>query len=70
MCMTIAAHSLDAWLASQERMMRAWVAEVALDPDADLHLVERLESHCRWLAQERAWLAAAASFAPERAAAG
>jgi hypothetical protein len=51
--MTYAAHSLAAWLESQERMMRAWVSEAALDPYADHGLLMRLETHCRWLAEER-----------------
>jgi len=53
MCMAIAAQSFDAWLESQERMMRAWLTEAALDPSADGAQLERLEQHCRWLAEER-----------------
>jgi hypothetical protein len=54
MCMAIAAQSFDAWLESQERMMRAWLSEAALDPTADHAQLARLEAHCRWLAAERA----------------
>jgi len=57
MCMSIAVESLAAWLESQERMMRAWCADAALDPAADLRQIARLEAHCRWLAEERAQLA-------------
>jgi hypothetical protein len=53
MCMMIAAASLSAWLDTQERMMRAWLAEAALEPDADVDHIERLERHCAWLAEER-----------------
>ncbi len=58
MCMTIAVGSMAAWLESQERMMAAWCAEAALDPAADLARIERLQAHCRWLAEERALWAA------------
>lgn len=54
MCMSIAAESFAAWLETQERMMRAWVAQAALDPAADTRQIARLEAHCRWLARERA----------------
>jgi hypothetical protein len=57
--MAIAAGSLAAWLESQERIMRAWLSEAALDPNADEALLERLDRHCQWLAQERALLEAA-----------
>lgn len=49
MCMMIAKESLNSWLATQERMMRAWIEEAALDPNADQSLLERLEAHCTWL---------------------
>jgi hypothetical protein len=53
MCMTIAAASVEAWLETQERLLRAVCAEAALDVDADPELVARWERHCRWLSDER-----------------
>lgn len=65
MCMTIAAASLEAWLETQERMMRAWLAEAALQPDADPALLERIEAHCAWIARERRLALPAAALLSE-----
>lgn len=67
MCMAIAAQSVSAWLECQERLMRAWLTEAALDPGVDPALLERLETHCCWLAQERAiWGAQREAAASDR----
>jgi hypothetical protein len=52
MCLHLAQVSLEAWLASQERMMRAWEEELSLDPTADQAQLRRLEAHRQWLRQE------------------
>lgn len=52
MCLYIAQAGLEAWLASQERMMRAWEEELSLDPDADPAQLRRLGAHRQWLRQE------------------
>lgn len=54
MCMALAARSVEAWLETQEAMLRTLCAEAALDPDTDPETLARWERHCRWLAEERA----------------
>lgn len=49
MCNQLAIQSLPAWLASQERMLRAWCDQASLDPGVDEDLLERLQQHCAWM---------------------
>lgn len=44
------------WLRLQDSTLRAWRDEVAASRDADPPLLERLEAHRRWLADEIASL--------------
>jgi|GEM_PF-1843335 len=52
MCTAIAVESLSAWLASQERMLRAWCGEASLDPGIDADLAVRLQQHCAWMSEQ------------------
>lgn len=52
MCNSIAVESLSAWLASQERMLRAWCDEASLDPGVDEDLLSRLQQHCTWMSEQ------------------
>ena len=58
MCNQLAVQSLSVWLASQERMLRAWCDEAALDPAIDEGLLARLEQHCAWMNAQLTALAA------------
>jgi hypothetical protein len=52
LCNQLAVLRLSAWLESQERMLRAWCHEAALDPEMDEGLLERLEQHCAWMSAQ------------------
>ncbi len=41
--------SLYSWLVSQERVMRLWIAELAIAPSWDIEFVRKLEEHHQWL---------------------
>ncbi len=52
MCQQLAVQSLSAWLASQERMLRAWCDQASLDPGMDEDFLARLEQHCAWMSAQ------------------
>lgn len=66
MCNQLAVLRLTAWLESQERMLRAWCHEAALDPGMDESLLERLEQHCAWMSAQLEALDGASSGGMER----